>query len=131
MNILSMKNVSKSFSEKVLFKDISFGVEDNDRIGLVGINGTGKSTFLKIISGQIEPDSGSIARSSGTTVKYLPQNLEFDKDMTVLDHILQGDHPVMRAIREYESTANKLQGSPDNKKLQAELINTRFRNGGA
>jgi len=45
MNILSMKNISKSFSEKVLFKDISFGVEDNDRIGLVGINGTGKSTF--------------------------------------------------------------------------------------
>ncbi|MFC2145175.1 ABC-F family ATP-binding cassette domain-containing protein [Actinomycetota bacterium] len=116
-----MKNVSKSFSEKVLFKDISFGVEDNDRIGLVGINGTGKSTFLKILSGQIEPDSGSITRSSGTTVKYLPQNLEFDKEMTVLEHILQGDHPVVRAVREYESTANKLQGSPDNKKLQAEL----------
>ncbi|MFC2159521.1 ABC-F family ATP-binding cassette domain-containing protein [Actinomycetota bacterium] len=121
MNILSMKNVSKSFSEKVLFKDISFGVEDNDRIGLVGINGTGKSTFLKILSGQIKPDSGSITRSSGATVKYLPQNPEFDKEMTVLEHILQGDHPVMRAIREYESTANKLQGSPDNKKLQAEL----------
>jgi ABC transport system ATP-binding/permease protein len=121
MNILSMKNVSKSFSEKVLFKDISFGVEDNDRIGLVGINGTGKSTFLKIMSGQVVPDSGSIARSSGATVKYLPQNPEFDMDMTVLDHILQGDHPVMKTIREYESTANKLQRSPDNKKLQAEL----------
>ena len=121
MNILSMKNVSKSFSEKVLFEDISFGVENNDRIGLVGINGTGKSTFLKILSGQVEPDSGSIARSSGATVKYLSQNPEFDMDMTVLDHILQGDHPVMRTIRKYESTANKLQGSPDNKKLQAEL----------
>ena len=122
MNILSMKNVSKSFSEKVLFEDISFGLEDNDRIGLVGINGTGKSTFLKILSGQMEPDRGSIVRSSGSTVKYLPQNLEFDKDMTVLEHILQGNHPVMRAIREYESTANKLHRSPDNKKLQAELI---------
>jgi len=121
MNILSMKNISKSFSEKVLFEDISFGVEDNDRIGLVGINGTGKSTFLKILSGQIEADCGSIARSSGATVRYLPQNLEFDEEMTVLEHILQGDNPVIRAIREYESTANKLQGSPDNKKLQAEL----------
>ena len=121
MNILSMKNISKSFSEKVLFEDISFGVEDNDRIGLVGINGTGKSTFLKILSGQIEADSGTIAKSGGATVRYLPQNLEFDGDMTVLEHILQGDHPVMRAIREYESTANKLQGSPDNKKLQTEL----------
>ncbi|MEE8324445.1 MAG: ABC-F family ATP-binding cassette domain-containing protein [Candidatus Humimicrobiaceae bacterium] len=122
MNILSMKNVSKSFSEKVLFEDISFGVEDNDRIGLVGINGTGKSTFLKILSGQIEPDSGSIARSSGITIQYLPQNPEFDMDMTVLEHILQGDHPVMKAVRKYESTSNKLQISPDNKKLQAELI---------
>jgi len=121
MNILSMKNVSKSFSEKVLFEDISFGVEDNDRIGLVGINGTGKSTFLKILSGQIEPDSGSIARSSGITIQYLPQNPEFDMDMTVLEHILQGDHPVMKAVRKYESTSNKLQISPDNKKLQAEL----------
>ncbi len=121
MNILSMKNVSKSFSEKVLFEDISFGVEDNDRIGLVGINGTGKSTLLKILSGQIEPDSGSIARSSGITIQYLPQNPEFDMDMTVLEHILQGDHPVMKAVRKYESTSNKLQISPDNKKLQAEL----------
>jgi len=121
MNILSMKNISKSFSEKVLFKDISFGLEDNDRIGLVGINGTGKSTFLKILSGQMEADSGSIARSSGSTVSYLPQNLEFDGNVTVLEHMLRGDHPVMMAIREYGSAANKLHGSPDDKKLQAEL----------
>jgi len=124
MNILSMKNISKSFSEKVLFKDISFGVEDNDRIGLVGINGTGKSTFLKILCGQIEADSGTIEERSRATVRYLPQNLEFDGDMTVLEHILQGDHPVMRAIRKYESTANRFQGSPDNKKLQAELTSS-------
>jgi ABC transport system ATP-binding/permease protein len=121
MNILSMKNVSKSFSEKVLFKDISFGVEDNDRIGLVGINGTGKSSFLKILSGQIEPDSGNITRNIGTEVQYLSQNPEFDENMEVLDHMLQGDHPVMKAIREYEAAAKKLQESPADKKLQSEL----------
>ncbi|MCK5567528.1 MAG: ABC-F family ATP-binding cassette domain-containing protein, partial [Actinomycetia bacterium] len=103
MNILSMKNVSKSFSEKVLFENISFGITDSDRIGLVGVNGTGKSTFLKMISGQIEPDSGSITRSSGITVQYLSQNPDFNEDKTVLEHILQGDHPVMKVIRDYEA----------------------------
>ncbi len=116
-----MKNVSKSFSEKVLFENISFGITDSDRIGLVGINGTGKSTFLKMISGQLEPDSGSITRSSGITVQYLSQNPDFDEDMTVLEHILQGDHPVLKTIRNYEATALKLQESPDDRDLQAEL----------
>ena len=116
-----MKNVSKSFSEKVLFKNISFGIEDGDRIGLVGINGTGKSTFLKMISGQLEPDSGSITRSSGITVQYLSQNPEFIQDMTVIEHILQGDHSVMKVIRDYEATTLKLQASPDDRDLQAEL----------
>ncbi|MBE3088903.1 MAG: ABC-F family ATP-binding cassette domain-containing protein, partial [Actinobacteria bacterium] len=69
MNILSMENVGKSFSEKVLFEQVSLGIGDNDRIGLVGINGTGKSTFLKIVSGNIEPDSGSIVRANNLTVQ--------------------------------------------------------------
>ena len=69
MNILSMENVTKGFTEKILFENVSFGINDNDRIGVVGINGTGKSTFLKLVSGNIEPDSGKIVRSSGLAVQ--------------------------------------------------------------
>src|SRR5665647_216665 len=93
MNILSMENVAKGYTEKFLFDQVSLGIEDSDRIGLVGINGTGKSTFLKIISGQIKPDSGSIIHGNGIRVQCLSQDLQFDEKMTVFEHILQGEHP--------------------------------------
>src|SRR4030066_1950156 len=101
MNILSMENVGKSFSEKVLFEQVSLGIGDSDRLGLVGINGTGKSTFLKIVSGHIEPDSGSIIRASNLTIQCLSQALEFDESMTVLEHILHGESSLMKTIRAY------------------------------
>jgi len=121
MNILSMENVSKSYSEKVLFEHVSLGIGDNDRIGLVGINGTGKSTFLKILSGQIEPDSGSIVRANNLTVQCLSQALEFDESMTVLEHILHGENALMKTIRTYEATMHQLHQSPNDESLQKKL----------
>lgn len=122
MNILSMENVTKSFTEKMLFEQVSLGIKDNDRIGVVGINGTGKSTFLKIISGHIEPDSGNISRRNNLTVQCLSQALEFDESMTVLEHILHGEHPLMKTIRAYEATTHQLHEAPNDESLQKRLI---------
>ena len=121
MNILSMENVTKSFTEKMLFEQVSLGIKDNDRIGVVGINGTGKSTFLKIISGHIEPDSGNISRRNNLTVQCLSQALEFDESMTVLEHILHGEYPLMKTIRAYEATTHQLHEAPNDESLQKRL----------
>ena len=121
MNIFSVENVAKGYTEKFLFDQVSLGIEDSDRIGLVGINGTGKSTFLKIISGQIKPDSGSIIHGNGIRVQCLSQDLQFDEKMTVFEHILQGEHPLMKTIRGYETVIHKLSKDPDNIGLQKKL----------
>jgi len=121
MNILSMENVSKSFNEKILFDHVSLGIGDSDRIGLVGINGTGKSTFLKIVSGHIEPDSGSIIRANNLTIRSLSQALEFDDSMTVLEHILHGENALMKTIRAYEAIMHQIHQFPNDKSLQRML----------
>ena len=121
MNILSMENVTKSFPGKMLFEQVSLGIGDSDRIGVVGINGTGKSTFLKMISGHIEPDSGNIVRRNNLTVQCLSQALEFDESMTVLEHILHGEHPLMKTIRAYEAAMHQLNEAPDDESLQKRL----------
>jgi ABC transport system ATP-binding/permease protein len=121
MNIFSVENVAKGYTEKFLFDQVSLGIEDSDRIGLVGINGTGKSTFLKIISGQIKPDSGRIIHGNGIRVQCLSQDLQFDEKMTVFEHILQGEHPLMKTIRGYETVIHKLSKDPDNAELQKKL----------
>ncbi len=103
MNLLSADNISKSYGDRVLFNGISFGVDDADRIGLIGANGAGKSTLLKVIAG-IEPpasDAGAVTLGSRVIVHYLPQEPEFSPDGTVLDQVLLGDGPVVSALREY------------------------------
>lgn len=106
LNILSAEKISKSYSEKILFKDISLGINEGERIGLIGINGTGKSTLLKVIAGVEEPDSGNIIRVNGIQTGYLPQTPVFNEDETVLSHIFTGDSPVMKLISEYEAALN-------------------------
>ena len=121
MNILSMENVTKAFNEKVLFENVSFGINENDRIGLVGINGTGKSTFLKLISQEIEPDSGRVVKSSGLSVQCLAQTLHFENNETVMEYVLKGAHPSMKIIAEYENILKKVSNSPEDKFLQERL----------
>ncbi len=122
MNILSLENVSKSFSEKRLLQDVNLGMEDDDRIGLVGINGTGKSTLLKLITGQLAPDSGNIARRNNLKIHILQQALVYQPGETVGEFIFQGDHPLMLALRRYEAAAEALALAPDNAGLQAQLL---------
>jgi len=121
MNILTIENISKAFSEKKLFENISFGIEDNDKIGLVGINGIGKSTFLKLVSGQLEPDSGKVIKGQNVRIQYLSQSLEFDENMTIFEHILHGENPLIKTIREYESIILQLNKEPDNENLRKKL----------
>ncbi|MCI1959082.1 MAG: ABC-F family ATP-binding cassette domain-containing protein [Clostridia bacterium] len=87
MNILSVENVSKSYTDKVLLKDASLFLHENEKIGIIGINGTGKSTLLKIIAGIEEPQSGKVTKANGIVIGYLPQHPVFRKDETVLEYV--------------------------------------------
>lgn len=122
LNILTLENVSKGFSEKNLFENLSMGIDDSDRIGLVGVNGIGKTTFLKLISGQLLPDSGKVVRSNNLRIQFLSQTPSFDENISVIDNILQGDNPVIRTIREYEDAADRFNRNPDDEKIQAKFM---------
>lgn len=90
MNILNIEHVSKIFGEKVIFDDVSYGIHQGDKIGIIGINGTGKSTILKIIAGLEEPDEGQVITQNGLRITYLPQNPEFPPNSTILDYVADG-----------------------------------------
>ena len=90
MNILNIEHVSKIFGEKTIFDDVSFGIQEGDKIGIIGINGTGKTTLLRIIAGVEEPDEGQIVKQNGIRLAYLPQHPVFPKDATVLSYAFDG-----------------------------------------
>ena len=74
MNILNMEHISKLYGDKQIFEDISFGLQEGDKVGIIGINGTGKSTLLKIAAGLEEADSGQVTCQNGLRISYLPQD---------------------------------------------------------
>lgn len=88
MNLLTAKEIRKNYTERELFAGIDFSVEEGDKIGIVGINGTGKSTLLKILAGVEEPDAGEVIKGNQVYVRYLPQNPEFPKGMTIYDYVV-------------------------------------------
>ena len=120
MNLMTLENISKSYSEKTLLKDISLGINEGEKIGLIGINGTGKSTLLKIIAGAEEAESGTITKANKVRVEYLPQNPEYDEEATVLEQVFKGTSAEMKLLGEYEEVLEKINTSFDenlNKKL--------------
>ena len=127
MNLLSIEEMSKSYSERILINKVSLGISDGDKIGLIGVNGTGKSTFLKIIAGFEVPDEGRILKGSMVNIEYLSQNPEFDPKATVLEQIFKSDTDVMRVIREYEVALEKMEETPEDEKLQNTLMNLNTR----
>ena len=89
MNILNIEHVSKIFGEKKIFDDVSYGIHEGDKIGIIGINGTGKTTLLKMIAGLEETDEGNIIKQNGLRITYLPQNPEFPEGATILNYVTQ------------------------------------------
>lgn len=122
MNLLSIENLAKSFGERTLFQNVTFGIAEGDRIGLIGVNGTGKSTFLKIIAGLATPDSGRIIKGNGVQIEYLAQIPDFDGQATVLEQVFKGNSTIMQVIREYEQAVDKAHKEPDNVLWQRKLI---------
>lgn len=88
MNILTMEHLTKSYTERLLFDDADFSMQDGEKIGLIGINGTGKSTLLRLAAGLEEPDDGTIVTSRGLHIRFLPQNPVFEPGHTVLQSVL-------------------------------------------
>jgi ATP-binding cassette subfamily F protein uup len=103
MHYLSVENLSKSFIEKPLFTNISFNIEQGDKIALVAKNGAGKTSLLRVLAGKDTPDSGKVWINKEVNVSFLDQNPEFEENKTVLDNILNHHHPVINTVREYEA----------------------------
>jgi len=101
--LLSAENITKSYSEKKLLHEISLYLNEGDKVGVIGINGTGKSTFLKIIAGLETPDSGTITKASGVSIGYLPQNPVFSENITVLEQVFLGSSSEIKELNEYEA----------------------------
>lgn len=122
MNLISLENISKSYGEKILLDNISLSISEGDKIGVIGINGTGKSTLLKIIAGVETYDNGNIITANKLTVNFLSQSTVFDEDATVLEQVFKGDSPVMKLLREYETITKALERSPEDSRLQKMLL---------
>ena len=90
MNVLNIEHIHKIYGEKVIFDDVSLGIHQGDKIGIIGVNGTGKTTLLKIIAGLEETDEGEIIRGNGIRVSYLPQNPEFSGNPAILSDVMEG-----------------------------------------
>ena len=103
MNLLSVEEVGKTFQDKAVFENISFGINQGQKIALIAKNGSGKTTLLKIVAGQISPDQGEVNQRKGLNVSFLAQEPNLDPSKTVEECILQSDNPILKIIARYES----------------------------
>lgn len=120
MNILNAEKISKTYGEKVLFDKVVLGVNKGDKIGVIGVNGTGKSTFLKIIAGIEKPDAGEIVSGRGVTVSYLAQAPQFNPGDTIVGYVIKGKNNASEAeaktiltklgITDFDAAINTLSG---------------------
>ncbi len=127
--ILTLENISKSFSEKKLLDNINFYINDKDKIGIVGVNGTGKSTLLKIVSQAEYPDSGKVVKGNGVRICCLSQVPEFNENANVLEQVFSDTDNEMKVTMEYEakSILNKLGISEFDKKMSLLSVGQRKR----
>ncbi|HEY7182547.1 MAG TPA: ABC-F family ATP-binding cassette domain-containing protein [Blastocatellia bacterium] len=124
MNILSLENVGKTYGVKPLFESVSFGLDESDKVGVIGANGSGKSTLLRVITGEEPPDTGRVVIAGEKVVACLSQNPSYDPDQTVIEAVFSGGNEALRRklelVREYEEVCAKLaepaeQKGPDEK----------------
>ena len=114
MNYLSVEELSKSYDEKKLFENITFGLDQGQKAALVGVNGTGKSTLMKVIAGFEAPDKGIVSFRKGLTVSMLLQHPEFNEEDTILESVFSEDKEELNVIRDYELAMYKTETDPAN-----------------
>ncbi|MEG0952020.1 MAG: ATP-binding cassette domain-containing protein, partial [Niameybacter sp.] len=122
MILLAATDIRKVYGEKVIFNQLSLSIHSEDKIGLIGINGTGKSSLLKILSGFETADAGDLVTSNELMVEYLPQNPHFEEDATVIEQIFKGTSRFMQVLKNYEETALALDKNPEDTTLQQRLL---------
>ncbi len=108
MHILSVEAVSKDYGLRPVLANVSLGLDSDDRVGVVGVNGSGKSTFLRLIAGDERPDAGRIILADGVTVGYLPQNPPYAPEATVLEAVFAASDERTRLLLDYERACNDL-----------------------
>ena len=120
--IITIENFTKSYGEKQLFAGVNFSMDDGDKVGIVGVNGTGKSTFLKAIAGLTPVDEGSMVTMRGLRVEYLAQDKVFEPENTVLMEVFRGMTPLMKALRGYELALDRSSRNPEDKAVQQQIM---------
>ena len=118
MHYASVEEISKSYGVKPLFENISFHIEEGDKIALIARNGSGKSTLLKILAGKETADTGKVWVNKDVDIAFFEQDPLFNENHTILENIFFHDHPVLNAIKEYEA----LEEEGDEKKLNAAIL---------
>ena len=135
MNIINIEHIHKIFGEKIIFEDASFGIHEGNKIGIVGINGTGKTSLLRMIAGIEEPDQGQIIRQNGLRIAYLPQNPEFPSQATILSYALEGNSDTdwlvqsnlnRLGITQYDIPIEQLSGGQKRKVAMAKVLASEF-----
>lgn len=122
MPIITAENISKSYADRQLFSGLSFSIEQGDRIGVVGVNGTGKSTLLKILAGREKTDLGSFIKQRDLRIEYLPQIPVFTQDQTILEAVFCQPTPAVQVVREYEEAQQQAANNPDSQDAQSNLM---------
>ncbi len=121
MNVISAENISKSYGERVLFRNISFGLEEGKKAALVGLNGTGKTTLLNVLSGRDVPEQGQVIIPGRIVSEVLEQNPRFEPDLTILEQIFKGTSDDLQLIREYEYALEQLSQEDTSQLWQSRL----------
>lgn len=121
MKEIKIENLSHSIGTKALFKQINFSIMNEQKVGLIGRNGNGKSTFLKVLAGILDPDQGTLIKPGDYQVGYLSQEPDLDNKATVLETVFAGNTPIMNAVRKYEQLLIQLTEHPNDKKIQTQF----------
>ena len=122
MNILSILNLKKSYGEKTLFQNVNFTIDSHDKVGVIGVNGTGKSSLLRILAGKGQPDAGTINHFGKIRIEYLAQTPELDPTSTVIEQVFKADTPELNLMRDYESTLAAQEQQASDSNLQKHLL---------
>ena len=113
MQTMRAEGLTSTYGEKTLFKDVNFIINENNRIGLIGVNGSGKTSLLNVISGETSPEKGTITKPNDYTIGYLKQQPELDENKTIMEAIFEGQQPVFKTIRAYEDALRKFSDHPE------------------